>query len=302
MPAARQHVARVAAGTSGARDAHPSIAVSNAASSAHSGGAAGAAGAPGPPAPAPAVPGPAEGPTTRPDRGRPPARTPRGSGAPGWPAPRRRPPARADRAHPAPVRRTHRQPLQRDPRHQHVHRPAVRSSVAAVGQARQQLRPLARALVDQPEQVVQHRPRGAQMATLLQRPLHPRQEPRRAQRMQPGAVLRRDQVKRAAHGPGAHQAGGGHVRPGQARDARAQRQPRRADVLGLDPAHRACRLRCRARGGRRETGAAPPGGHERGPSPRVVEARMSARGEVAQLVEHTTENRGVAGSIPALAT
>ena len=25
-------------------------------------------------------------------------------------------------------------------------------------------------------------------------------------------------------------------------------------------------------------------------------------GEVAQLVEHTTENRGVAGSIPALAT
>jgi hypothetical protein len=28
---------------------------------------------------------------------------------------------------------------------------------------------------------------------------------------------------------------------------------------------------------------------------------MTARGEVAQLVEHTTENRGVAGSIPALA-
>jgi hypothetical protein len=28
---------------------------------------------------------------------------------------------------------------------------------------------------------------------------------------------------------------------------------------------------------------------------------MSDRGEVAQLVEHTTENRGVAGSIPALA-
>jgi hypothetical protein len=26
-----------------------------------------------------------------------------------------------------------------------------------------------------------------------------------------------------------------------------------------------------------------------------------SRGEVAQLVEHTTENRGVAGSIPALA-
>jgi len=26
------------------------------------------------------------------------------------------------------------------------------------------------------------------------------------------------------------------------------------------------------------------------------------RGEVAQLVEHTAENRGVAGSIPALAT
>jgi hypothetical protein len=31
------------------------------------------------------------------------------------------------------------------------------------------------------------------------------------------------------------------------------------------------------------------------------EARLSARGEVAQLVEHTAENRGVAGSIPALA-
>jgi uncharacterized protein len=32
------------------------------------------------------------------------------------------------------------------------------------------------------------------------------------------------------------------------------------------------------------------------------EARLSARGEVAQSVEHTAENRGVAGSIPALAT
>jgi hypothetical protein len=31
------------------------------------------------------------------------------------------------------------------------------------------------------------------------------------------------------------------------------------------------------------------------------EARLSARGEVAQSVEHTAENRGVAGSIPALA-
>src|SRR5690349_18981378 len=30
-------------------------------------------------------------------------------------------------------------------------------------------------------------------------------------------------------------------------------------------------------------------------------ATMEPRGEVAQLVEHTTENRGVAGSIPALA-
>ena len=28
---------------------------------------------------------------------------------------------------------------------------------------------------------------------------------------------------------------------------------------------------------------------------------LPPRGEVAQLVEHTTENRGVAGSIPALA-
>src|SRR4051794_24130774 len=34
-----------------------------------------------------------------------------------------------------------------------------------------------------------------------------------------------------------------------------------------------------------------------GPSP----PKISERGEVAQLVEHTTENRGVAGSIPALA-
>src|SRR3982750_723354 len=30
-------------------------------------------------------------------------------------------------------------------------------------------------------------------------------------------------------------------------------------------------------------------------------ATLDRRGEVAQLVEHTTENRGVAGSIPALA-
>src|SRR5215218_1945027 len=30
-------------------------------------------------------------------------------------------------------------------------------------------------------------------------------------------------------------------------------------------------------------------------------ATLGARGEVAQLVEHTAENRGVAGSIPALA-
>jgi hypothetical protein len=31
------------------------------------------------------------------------------------------------------------------------------------------------------------------------------------------------------------------------------------------------------------------------------QAKLSRPGEVAQLVEHTTENRGVAGSIPALA-
>src|SRR5262249_26096875 len=31
-------------------------------------------------------------------------------------------------------------------------------------------------------------------------------------------------------------------------------------------------------------------------------ATLEALGEVAQLVEHTAENRGVAGSIPALAT
>jgi hypothetical protein len=31
-------------------------------------------------------------------------------------------------------------------------------------------------------------------------------------------------------------------------------------------------------------------------------ARLEGPGEVAQLVEHTAENRGVAGSIPALAT
>jgi hypothetical protein len=32
-----------------------------------------------------------------------------------------------------------------------------------------------------------------------------------------------------------------------------------------------------------------------------VTATLRAPGEVAQLVEHTAENRGVAGSIPALA-
>src|SRR6185436_15248999 len=35
---------------------------------------------------------------------------------------------------------------------------------------------------------------------------------------------------------------------------------------------------------------------------RRASARLRGRGEVAQLVEHTAENRGVAGSIPALAT
>ena len=33
----------------------------------------------------------------------------------------------------------------------------------------------------------------------------------------------------------------------------------------------------------------------------TVLARLQTRGEVAQLVEHTAENRGVAGSSPALA-
>jgi hypothetical protein len=34
---------------------------------------------------------------------------------------------------------------------------------------------------------------------------------------------------------------------------------------------------------------------------RYRQLALRAAGEVAQLVEHTTENRGVAGSIPALA-
>ena len=38
------------------------------------------------------------------------------------------------------------------------------------------------------------------------------------------------------------------------------------------------------------------------PSATAREATLRCRGEVAQLVEHTAENRGVAGSIPALAT
>ena len=38
------------------------------------------------------------------------------------------------------------------------------------------------------------------------------------------------------------------------------------------------------------------------PSVTAREATLRCRGEVAQLVEHTAENRGVAGSIPALAT
>ena len=33
----------------------------------------------------------------------------------------------------------------------------------------------------------------------------------------------------------------------------------------------------------------------------LCDGRLPLRGEVAQLVEHTAENRGVAGSIPALA-
>ena len=38
------------------------------------------------------------------------------------------------------------------------------------------------------------------------------------------------------------------------------------------------------------------------PSVTAREATLRCLGEVAQLVEHTAENRGVAGSIPALAT
>src|SRR3954468_6318439 len=46
--------------------------------------------------------------------------------------------------------------------------------------------------------------------------------------------------------------------------------------------------------------AADPPGVAGAATPRSA-ATIRARGEVAQLVEHTTENRGVAGSIPALA-
>ena len=42
----------------------------------------------------------------------------------------------------------------------------------------------------------------------------------------------------------------------------------------------------------------PASGEARAKGPPLL---CGARGEVAQLVEHTTENRGVAGSIPALA-
>ena len=48
----------------------------------------------------------------------------------------------------------------------------------------------------------------------------------------------------------------------------------------------------------RLTLAEPASGETRAKGPPLL---CGARGEVAQLVEHTTENRGVAGSIPALA-
>src|SRR4051794_37326760 len=40
--------------------------------------------------------------------------------------------------------------------------------------------------------------------------------------------------------------------------------------------------------------------HRRAPLSRAPDTIVRLQGEVAQLVEHTTENRGVAGSIPAL--
>src|SRR3954447_2036383 len=62
-----------------------------------------------------------------------------------------------------------------------------------------------------------------------------------------------------------------------------------------------------AEGGQRERGRrrAPSPREDEGPAESVPQARAATiaklLGEVAQLVEHTTENRGVAGSIPALA-
>ena len=66
----------------------------------------------------------------------------------------------------------------------------------------------------------------------------------------------------------------------------------------IDRAPRWCGLGCLPACARAKPGS----GHVAAAWGRALRGYTGARGEVAQLVEHTAENRGVAGSIPALAT
>ena len=87
------------------------------------------------------------------------------------------------------------------------------------------------------ERPLDHAERARRLGAQLGQPaLRLRAQERAGQRVQPGEVLPRDEVQRAAQQPGRHERGLVHV----ARAAGAEREPRGARVLRLDgeqPAH-----------------------------------------------------------------
>src|SRR5262245_54714096 len=97
---------------------------------------------------------------------------------------------------------------------------------------------------------------------------------------------------------------GGSIRP-QGPEVRIHARPREGAGLGTAEVRSGDPSRERRRGllgGTRERrGDEGPGRDREQAQPHCPDASLCAPGEVAQLVEHTTENRGVASSILALA-